>query len=408
MDFGTDLIKLMPRRFWEVVAWQEFFQAAGEVLDDVHVKLDGLGDLQDPDAVQDSYLQYLADLLGMPLTDAPATTEVRRRWLLKSSVEIIKDKGLGQLMIDIATYLYLVEYPGMTMQIYELWSNDYVDFNANDLGLSFVPAGWVGDGATTTFATTLSTPPVREKSIRVTSVDVNGADLAVSDDGLGLLRGDQTAGSIVYATGVLTVTFDVAPGAAENVTAAYVVEDSQYKTPHFLMSFSINAYQLMGLSSECYTPSGWVGDGSEVNFAATIRNTAVVPGSIEITATDILGFTMTVYDDGGGELFGDVGSGVNTVDYDTGAIDLNFEAAVAAGGLVVICYQYYDVFLGRERHAALLALLERYRPAHTVRHVEFGQITDFWRVGDVHWRVGGPDSDVSLATSIRVGSSIWF
>lgn len=80
----------------------------------------------------------------------------------------------------------------------------------------------VGDGATTTFSTTLAYTPVRPRVTQVTAGDVvltvvsteNGVDTLASLDG-------ASSGSVELATGAITVELATAPAAGVAVTAVY-------------------------------------------------------------------------------------------------------------------------------------------------------------------------------------------
>ncbi len=81
------------------------------------------------------------------------------------------------------------------------------------------------------------------------------------------------------------------------------------------------------------------GDGTETNFTWTARYAPVRASSVTITASDGSS-TMTVTDDGDGNLVGDVGSGNNTIAYTTGAVDVTFVSAVANNGAITFTYRY--------------------------------------------------------------------
>jgi hypothetical protein len=412
MNFGTDLIKLLPLKFQRVTAWQELMQSFGEVLDGVHLKLDGLADLVDPDSVPLAYMQYYARNQGLeiPLSaEGIATSESRQREFLRSLVEIIKQKGLADLMVDLADFLYLADYASLDLSVYELWTNDYLSFTVDSLQITSTPAGWTGDGVTKTFTVTVGTIPVRVRSMYATSTAADGTSIEARDNqsGDGTLDGNVTAGSINYTTGAISITFSKAPRLGASVVLKYTVEDDQYLSPHFLMSFPVNVYLVLGETSVSVNPTGWVGDGTTTNFTTTLTRAPVKRSSLTITAMDVFGVTMTVIDDGLGNLIGDVGSGNNTIDYETGEIDVTFEVPVIAGGLITVAYTWQDRYTGRQKFDRMIDYLDRYRPVHTVKHVEIGRNTDFWRVGSSRWRVGDYDDTDPLApaldTIIRIG-----
>jgi len=82
------------------------------------------------------------------------------------------------------------------------------------------------------------------------------------------------------------------------------------------------------------------GDGSETEFSATLDGESAHNYSVTITAhRDSDDSIMTITDDGSGHLEGDINAnGVNTIDYDTGAITVTFDSAVYDGGDVVVTY----------------------------------------------------------------------
>lgn len=81
------------------------------------------------------------------------------------------------------------------------------------------------------------------------------------------------------------------------------------------------------------------GTGVLTNFAATLRFHPVKESSVIITATSGSA-TLTVTDDGDGALVGDVGSGDNSIDYDTGEVDVTFSAAPDLAASVTVEYRF--------------------------------------------------------------------
>lgn len=412
MNFATELIKLFPRKFRVQPVWQELFQAFGEVLDEVHAKIDGLQDLNDPEEVPVGYMQYLARNTGVPLPATFGTVdEYRRRWFLRSIPYIIKGKGTLALIEDLARFLFFFTFPTSEVEVYEQWSNDYANFYYPPPVISEVPTGWVGNGVQVAFSGTLASPPVRVRSVHVTTVDAADALLEAWDDDQGAMQGDVVAGSITHATGAITVTFDAPPKSGANVTVVYTIEDGQYLTPHYVVAFPTDIYLEMGLDPVSYVPVGWVGNGVQTNFTATAGKIPIKEGTVRITAVDTADNPMEVTDDGAGNLVGDVGAGANTVDYATGAIDVTFNAAVKSGEDATLAYDHKNIYLGRQRVDEMLAYLDRFRPAHTVYTVDLGVATDFWRVEAQRWRVGTFNDPVLPAPTndeiIRVGRPAW-
>lgn len=415
MNFSTDLIKLLPRKFQQVDEWQELMQAFGEVLDSLHTKIDGLPDLVDPDAVPSAYMQYFARNFGLELPSSAeriASSDFRKRQFLSSIITIIKQKGLAELFEDLAEYLYLGDY-GIDLTVYELYTNDYLTFTVHSLATTETPTGWTGDGVTSTFTTTVTNIPIRIRSVYATTTAVDDTAIEAKDNpsGDGTFQGNVSAGSINYTTGAISITFSKVPKAGESIVLHYVVEDSQYLSPHFLMNFPVDTYLILGATAVSVTPSGWVGDGATTNFTTTLTRAPVKRSSLTITATDIYGFTMTVVDDGLGNLTGDVGSGTNSVVYETGVIDMTFDAPVDSGSSITVAYTWQDRYTGKTKFDEMIAYLDRYRPVHTVVSNELGEADDFWRVEVSRWRVGSyTDTDPlapAVSTIIRVGGGHW-
>lgn len=73
-------------------------------------------------------------------------------------------------------------------------------------------------------------------------------------------------------------------------------------------------------------------------YTGTLTNTPIRPSSIVIVSEKAGPTTMTVTDDGSGNLIGDIGAGTNTIDYETGAYNVTFEANTTRE--IVIYYVY--------------------------------------------------------------------
>lgn len=411
MNFAAELIKLMPRKFRVQTVWQELFQAFGEVLDEVHAKIGGLPDLTDPEAVPEDYITYLARNMGVALPATAGTEdEYRKRWFVRSIPWIIKNKGTKALIEDLARFLFFFTFPAAEMEIYELWTNDYQFFYAFGLKVSEVPAGWTGDGATAAYAGTLINPPVRVRSVHITTLDTSDNLMEAWDDGDGIMRGDITTGSLTHATGAVSLTFVNNVKSGEDITVNYVIEDGQYLTPHYLIAFPVGIYLEMGLDPVSIVPSGWVGTGSQTNFTTTVSKKPIKAGTVDIRSAWAFG-NLVVYDDGAGNLQGDVGIGANSVDYVTGDIDVTFAQAPKSGEDITLAYDHQNIYLGRQRVDEMMAYLDRFRPAHTVYQIELGTTLDFWRVETQRWRVGEFNDPVTPAPTndeiIRVGEPAW-
>ena len=81
------------------------------------------------------------------------------------------------------------------------------------------------------------------------------------------------------------------------------------------------------------------GDGSTTAFQFNLSYLPIRPGTVNITAQTAAGTTMTVNDDGSGNLVGNTGA-ASTVNYQTGAINVTFSSAPASGVLALSTYEY--------------------------------------------------------------------
>jgi phage tail sheath protein FI len=76
------------------------------------------------------------------------------------------------------------------------------------------------------------------------------------------------------------------------------------------------------------------------NVVVTLPDVPIVPRSFSISYTDSGSVTRTITDDGAGNLIGDVdGAGSNTIDYDTGDIDVTVSDPIAEYQLVSAVYR---------------------------------------------------------------------
>lgn len=77
------------------------------------------------------------------------------------------------------------------------------------------------------------------------------------------------------------------------------------------------------------------GTGAAVNFTGNLSYLPAKPGTISITDG-----TQIITDDGNGNLVGDTGAGTNTINYQTGAFDLDFDTAPGLGDPLTAEYDY--------------------------------------------------------------------
>jgi len=80
------------------------------------------------------------------------------------------------------------------------------------------------------------------------------------------------------------------------------------------------------------------GNGATAQYTRTVDRILIVESSVTITAPKA-GGTMTVTDDGAGNLIGD---GEGDVNYETGAIDVTFDNNVTDGGTVEMAYTFHS------------------------------------------------------------------
>lgn len=83
------------------------------------------------------------------------------------------------------------------------------------------------------------------------------------------------------------------------------------------------------------------GDGTTVSYDVNTSGDYLDPGTIQITSADGSGNTLTVNDDGAGNLTGDVDSGgTNTVDYETGQLTWTFSTAPGDQEPIDVAYDW--------------------------------------------------------------------
>lgn len=148
-----------------------------------------------------------------------------------------------------------------------------------------------GDDITMDYSGTLLQLPIIPSTVTVTA-----ADQSLADDGLGTLSGDGS-GTVDYETGAISVSFNKAVPTGAPVAASYR---------------QLQQYQRGEQEA--------IGDGNTARYRRSVKFPPVVPGSFALASGD-----MVVVDDGDGNLVGSVyGDGKNTIDYETGAYDVQF------------------------------------------------------------------------------------
>jgi len=197
----------------------------------------------------------------------------------------------------------------------------------------------------------------------------------ITDDGLGnLIEGMAIVGSVVYATGVLAFTTasfaDAAPVTVDYETKETATDDGlgnlvgnvdgvgnntiNYTTGAFDLKTLTAPIAGMGNVAADYTSAQLVTDdsaGGLVGDTGVGNNTVdYVTGDIDVTFAAnppagvnnivlIYQTRITVTDDGVGKLVGDVDpAGVNTINYETGAFDVTFNAVPLDGTDILVDY----------------------------------------------------------------------
>jgi len=155
------------------------------------------------------------------------------------------------------------------------------------------------DGANDTYAIQV-TPPVIPGSLTI-----NGSNpvQVVTDDGIGGLTGDGT-GTVNYVTGAIALVFTAPPAVASTITVTYG-------------NFA-------------------VGNGTAGPYSNTLTNLPLRRGTVVITAG-----AQSAVDDGLGGFITTPAGGSGTVDYDTGAISITFNAVVAIGVAITITSDFF-------------------------------------------------------------------
>ncbi len=177
----------------------------------------------------------------------------------------------------------------------------------------------LGDGVETNFITQLDLEtglPVVPLTFTLTV-----GPLTVTDDGVGNLVGDVGTGNntIDYDTGDVDVTLSSVPPDGDIVSVVYRrIIDFQRGGPEK------------------------TGDGSTLRFKGSIEFPPIVPFSpvLGINGIAFSDGAQVILDDGDGGLEGDVDlTGVNVIDYDTGAYDMTFSLPPANGAIIRSTYR---------------------------------------------------------------------
>lgn len=202
----------------------------------------------------------------------------------------------------------------------------------------------VGDGTQGEYTGALAGTPIAGESIVITAQKVGGGTLTVRDNG-----GNQFYGDVSPVTPINDEVIETGNGSTGPYSGILAVHPFNLGSLHITAEHGgviMNAYDdehgnIVGdidLSSPVPDEVIGVGTGATGPYTGTLINTPARPGSIVITATSGL-ITLTVYDDGLGNLYGDIGAGVNTIDYALGNFNVTFSLAVDVGSNILCSYR---------------------------------------------------------------------
>lgn len=218
---------------------------------------------------------------------------------------------------------------------------------------TYVDDEHVGTLGSKTYTGTLGNIPVIAGSISF----VDGSAQSLTDDGDGTLSGDGT-GTIIYATGVYSITFTVDTTTDPDVDYHYS-DTGADRIVRGVHSFNkdLGTDELLALdkrrlnrwetSYEYFEniPSGTAvaneaydtGDGT-ATYTHTASNIPLVPFTISVSDA-VTG--QKLYDNGYGAFIDSVdGSGTGTINYTTGAMSVTFETVIGAGDPIVVSYHH--------------------------------------------------------------------
>ncbi len=102
---------------------------------------------------------------------------------------------------------------------------------------------------------------------------------------------------------------------------------------------ALNAFQsaMGGTSNSSFQPAGWMGDGSTENFATTLNDAPVGPGTLGLHYT-IGGTTYFADDNSDGAISGSFLTGI--VDYSSGIVSLSFSSPPDNGAPITVAYEH--------------------------------------------------------------------
>ena len=185
-----------------------------------------------------------------------------------------------------------------------------------------------------------------EDAVRIISVDVvvqAGNNVYIDIDAQVSPDSGYASSSVLdnaeAAVSVLMASSTIQPGAAFRISKLYEAIQGALGVSYAIINLTSASYRV--------TESIGTGTGAQVDFTDTLASLPVTPHSILITAG-----ALTVTDDGEGNLTGDVDpTGNNTIDYDTGAIDVTLSSAPALN-IDVSCRYHYILYYQRGQEEA--------------------------------------------------------
>ena len=213
-----------------------------------------------------------------------------------------------------------------------------------------------GDGATLTFSGVLTSFPIVSLSLSIVTTTLAGAT-EILDDGLGNLSGAFLAGGsfINYTTGAWNLIFTSAPqNVANNIVATYVPTSAgnpimginhweNETTGAFRMTVedtrrmcTFNTTTKLFDPVNTFSQDVYIETAGGTSFGITLPWTNIAPYSVSVTATGN-GVSETIVDvpnspwDGSGKFTSSGNlSASSTINYDTGALTINYSAYAVA------------------------------------------------------------------------------
>lgn len=197
-------------------------------------------------------------------------------------------------------------------------------------------SAWQQDEALTTSSSGVITNITQAAQAVVTSANhgLSTGNLVTIDDVVGMveINGLSSAITVIDADSfsldtINSLAFTPYTSGGTWVTNAYI--GTLQKTP-IIRSVNNNPMVTTQTANTSVFPSGYPPQFPGANISR-VQN-------LLITANLANGNTLHVTDDGAGNLIGDVGTGANTIDYDTGIINVAFNSSIPAGEDIRVMY----------------------------------------------------------------------